>query len=309
MDLSNKTELISYLKSHGLYTKSSLGQNFLVDKNSLDKIVEAAELDDNDLVMEIGSGLGTLTSELVKHSERVFSVELDERLANLLACNFSIINSQLPTNNQCQNDQFNNWVFENSMKVAKLKIDNSELSLVQGDILNVNIPELVGDKPYKVVANIPYYITSRIIQFFLTQQNKPLLIVLLVQKEVAERITSSPGGMSVLSLSVQSYGEPEIVDIVPKSSFFPAPKVDSAILKIKNIKFKLNISEQDFFRIVKIGFASRRKTLINNLAAGLHLDKEKARSIIEKIGLKENIRAQELNLEQWESLVKAACGS
>lgn len=271
MDLTNKSELLEYLKKNNLWAKKGLGQNFLVDKNALNKIVEAAEIKENNLVIEVGPGVGTLTSELIKQAGEVAAVEMDEKLAELLG-----------------------QQFKNSLKI------------ICSDILSVNLNELVGNRKYKVVANIPYYITSKIIELFLTAENKPESIVLLVQKEVAERICAKAGAMSVLSISVQLYGKPEIVGIVPKESFFPSPKVDSAILRIASIQNTDN-SKQDeklFFRCVHIGFASRRKTLANNLSAGYHIDKKKASDIINAIGLSESVRAQELSIEDWKRLTQ-----
>jgi len=298
MNLSNKEELIQYLKSHGLWAKKSFGQNFLVDEVALDKIVEAADLKSDDIVIEVGPGAGTLTERLVGGAKKVIAVELDCDLAELLVNKFSIINFQLSNNDQLNNSSINklndHW---------NLKLDHSELEIVQSDILKLNIPDLVGDKSYKVVANIPYYITSKIINSFLTAENKPEQIILLVQKEVAERITAKPGDLSILSISVQIYGSPEIAGIVRADSFFPAPKVDSAILKISDIHpWDLSVSEKDLFRLVKIAFASKRKTLMNNLSAGYHLDKEKIASIIKEIGLGPNARAQDLSIKEWEAL-------
>lgn len=316
MDLTDKKQLIEYLQKNGLYTKNSLGQNFLVDKGALEKIVEAAGLvphptspcegeeNKGDLVIEVGPGVGTMTQELVKYANDVLAVEIDEKLAGLLMSGSAAVRGDgIP-------DQ----------------VRDDKLVVINEDILKVNIPELVGGRKYKVVANIPYYITSKIINLFLTTALKPETIVVLTQKEVAERICAKPGEMSVLSVSVQTYGEPEIVGIVPSSSFFPAPKVDSAILRIKNIhEFNKNvmgslaslnpptggfamgrddriINEKDFFRTVHIGFASRRKTLLNNLMAGYHIKREKAEDIIKSVGLNENVRAQELGISQWKTL-------
>ena len=180
--------------------------------------------------------------------------------------------------------------------------DNSKLKIINQDGLDFD-PESFKLKAngYKVVANIPYNITSLIIRKFLEAENKPSAMVLLVQKEVAQRIVARAGEMSLLSVSVQFFAEPEIVSIVKNTSFFPTPKIDSAIIKIKikNQKLKIKIKERDFFRIVKFGFASRRKTLENNLVAGLHIDKTQASDIIKKAGLPEKIRAQELTVEEW----------
>lgn len=273
MDLTNKENLISYLKAKGLFTKHSLGQNFLVDQGSLDRILEAAGIEKGDFVIEVGPGLGVLTQKLIQKSAKVLAVEIDERLAAILRADFK----------NCHN-----------------------LEVINQDILKLNLfKALEGRENYKVVANIPYYITSKILRLFLETAKKPQKIVLLVQKEVAERICASAGEMSVLAASVQAYGDPKIVDIVRKDSFFPAPKVDSAILEIDNIAFKLSdIFEKDFFRTVKIGFAERRKTLVNNLSSGYRIDKKEASAIIKKVGLEQNIRAQELTISEWEALAK-----
>ncbi|HOX40693.1 MAG TPA: rRNA adenine dimethyltransferase family protein [bacterium] len=316
-DLADKAQLIQYLQAHGLYTKKGLGQNFLVDRGALERIVDSAEIRPDDCILEVGPGLGTLTQHLVGAHRRVVSVEIDDKIANLLVCQFSSINDsrrdpftgQFPINNQCSN--IKNCKIENSLKIAKLKIDNSRLDIVNGDILKVNVPELLGDcRSYKVVANIPYYITSKILRLFLEQTpKKPETIVILTQKELAERVCAKPGEMSLLSVSVQAYGNPEIVGIVKRDSFFPAPEVDSAILRIAIINDQFSIfndkeklSQKDFFRCVRIGFASRRKTLLNNLSAGYRLEKKVVLDILSEAGLDEYIRAQELSIAEWEKL-------
>lgn len=316
INLTNKRELIHFLKQNKLWAKKSFSQNFLVDKDSLDKIVEAAVLDSDNtthlpspqrveenkeiqknipekeegLVLEIGPGLGVLTQELVKKTNTVIAVELDKDLANLL-------HEQFPSN----------IIFRDDRDCFTSLAMTKGLHIINDDILKINLDEVIGKSNYKIVANIPYAITSRILQLFLSRKHQPELMVLLVQKEVAERVCAEPGDMSILSVSVQLYGEPEIVDIVPAESFFPAPKVDSAILKIriKNNELRdLEGSEKSFFRCVHIGFASRRKTLLNNLAAGYHLPKEKVSDILKSIGFSENIRAQELSVDDWKTLTK-----
>jgi len=298
MDLTDRSQLLEYLKANGLWAKHGLGQNFLVSREVLDSIIEAAELKPHptspskgeELIIEVGPGVGTLTKELIQHAGKVVAVELDEKLAGLLKSN-----KELGIRNKGEAENPNTYPI----------IPNTNLEIINADILKLNIPELIGSKKYKVVANIPYYITSKIIQLFLTQTNKPELVVMLVQKEVAERICARPGEMSTLSISVQAYGEPEIIQIVPKESFFPIPKVDSAILRIRIRNKELGIrDEQAFFRLVHIGFASRRKTLANNLSAGLQIDKNQAADIIKEVGLGENIRAQELSVGDWGKLEK-----
>ena len=229
MDLSDKTQLIQYLKLNGLYTKHSLGQNFLVDREVLEKIVETAEIAPDDLVIEIGPGVGTLTVELVKKAGKIIAVEMDDKLAELLGQLFHC--SIVPL----LGSKDNRATCPSGRRVEQ----SSNLEIINADILKLNISELTKDCPaYKVVANIPYYITSKILQLFLTLENKPESITLLVQKEVAERICAKPGHLSVLAISVQAYGEPEIISVVPKESFFPAPAVDSAIIRIKTHKFR-----------------------------------------------------------------------
>lgn len=284
MDLTDKNQLLDYLKQYGLWTNKGLGQNFLVDRVALEKIIEAAEIKSDDYIVEIGPGVGTLTEELVKKAGEVLSVEIDTKLAQLLNC---YIVKLLGGLSNIAIEQYNNNKFE----------------IINADILKLNLNEIIKDKPYKVVANIPYYITSKIISLFLSREHKPELIVLLVQKEVAERICAKPGDMSVLAVSVQLYGKPEIVDIVPKESFFPSPKVDSAILKVDRIQNTDNsFDEKKFFRTVHIGFAARRKTLLNNLMVGYQLDRNKVLDILNKMGLSENVRAQELSIEKWKEL-------
>ncbi len=313
MDLTDKSELLQYLKKNGLWAKKGLGQNFLVDRGALDKIIETAEFapplappqKGGELVVEVGPGVGTLTSELIKRAGEVVAVEMDEKLAKLLE-------KQLCHSREGGNLETGSQILPppltppraggEPLSVQSGMTTKNKLKIINADILKTNLNELVGDRKYKVVANIPYYITSKIIELFLTAENKPESIVLLVQKEVAERICAEPGEMSVLSVSVQLYGKPEIVGIVPKESFFPSPKIDSAILKIV-ISSQLSVvsreQERTFFRCVHIGFASRRKTLANNLSAGYHIDKKTASDIIEAIGLRPDVRAQNLSVNDW----------
>lgn len=273
IDLTDKQQLIKYLQTQGLYTKKKLGQNFLIDRDVLNKIIEAADLDSKDIAIEIGPGLGVLTQELILKAKKVVSVELDDKLASLL----------------------------------KENIRSDNLEIINSDVLKLNLNSVLSNYPkYKVVANIPYYITSKIIKLFLTAEKKPESIIVLVQKEVAERICARPGDMSVLALSVQLYGDPNIIGIVDKTSFFPAPEVDSAILKIDNIGYKKpEIDEKVLFRTIKIGFASRRKTLSNNFAAGFRLNKDKVNDIISSIGIDPGKRAEELSLDEWVKLARA----
>jgi len=201
------------------------------------------------------------------------------------------------------NDKF---LISNVKLNPKSQIPNdNRLKIFSGDILDFDMEDKryqLTAKSYKLVANIPYYITGAVLEKFLSAEHKPELIVLLVQKEVAERICAQKGEMSLLSISVQYYGQPEIVDIVKSSSFFPEPKVDSAILKIKTKNQKPKNSDKDFFKVVKVGFRARRKTLFNNLKSGTNLNSGQIEQILAKMGLDKNIRAQELSVARWQEL-------
>ena len=248
-----------------LRPKKSLGQNFLKSEKIAREIVEAGEVGLEDIVLEVGPGKGILTEELLKKAKKVIAVEKDEQLAELLRTKFC-----------------------DSRKVSSLEV-------VSSDILKFN-PTACNLQPnsYKLIANIPYYITSHFLRTFLESDNQPSLMVLMVQKEVAERIVGIKE--SLLSISVKAYGRPEIIRKVPASYFSPAPKVDSAVLKISGISknFFQDIGEKKFFETAKKGFSQKRKMLINNLKA----DKESFRAC--NIG--EKARAEEVSLEQWKCL-------
>jgi 16S rRNA (adenine1518-N6/adenine1519-N6)-dimethyltransferase len=258
--------------------KKSLGQNFLRDKKILDKIIEAANLKADDFILEVGPGQGVLTEELAKHTEKVVAIELDNNLIKPLKKRFAGIKN---------------------------------VEIIHADILKINLKSQIsnlayqqaGLKNYKVIANIPYYITSKIIRLFLESEIPPVEMILMVQKEVAERIVATPGQMSILAISVQYYAESELLFAVSRNSFDPMPEVDSAVIKISNVKSQISkIESKHFFRIVKAGFSSKRKTLVNNLSNTFQLDKKVVAEMIQKIGLKPTVRAQELSIENWKKL-------
>lgn len=269
-----------------LSKKKSLGQNFLRDENILKKIVQSAEVDKSDKVLEIGPGDGALTVELLRQAGQIIAVEKDQRL-------------QAPGSPLLKLQQ--QFLDKNK--------EESKLKLYFQDILEINLPEILQtnnfmNNGYKVVANIPYYITGKIIRLLFQLKDRPTLIVLLTQKEVAERICATTGKNSIISLAVQYYAQPEITTIVPKEAFEPIPKVDSAILKMV-LKKEEDIDKQeekDFFRLIKIGFSSPRKKLLNNLSAGLQVDKEAIEKIFQQMNIKLNIRAEELSLAEWKKL-------
>ena len=263
---------------NNLQPKKSLGQNFLKNDNILNQIIESADFQEDEKVLEIGPGKGVLTEKLLERSAKVIAVEKDESLVDFLAGKF------------------------------EKEIKSGKLVLVAGDVLEINLQELFKENDfddYKLVANIPYYITGKILRLFLDIESKPTLMVLLVQKEVAERICAKQGKGSILSNVVNYFGKAEFVGKVEKENFDPVPKVDSAIIKISIKKSKKNQDyEKKFFRIIKIGFSSPRKTLINNLSSGLQKNKKEVGEILKKAELDLALRPQNLSLEDWRKIVE-----
>ena len=275
--------------------KKSLGQNFLKDESVLDKIVLAGELMAEDNVLEIGPGEGALTKKLVENVKRVVAIEKDSRLADE--------NSSL--------QQIQNSCNKPASPTGRQELVQAELKLYFGDILDVNLPSILEENnfdknKYKVIANIPYYITGKILRLLFQQKPLPSNIVLLVQKEVADRIEAKNSRQSILSLSVQYYADVKIIDYVSRDAFEPAPKVDSAILKITPFQNTEDDqkNEENFFKLVKMGFSSPRKVLINNLKNGLKVSRAKMEKIFLESGLDINIRAEKLQVNEWKRLVK-----
>jgi 16S rRNA (adenine1518-N6/adenine1519-N6)-dimethyltransferase len=264
------SEIKNFFKKYKIFPKKWLGQNFLISKEVLRKIVEAAEISKKDKILEIGPGIGNLTIELAKRAKKVIAVEKDKRMIEILKENLK---------------------------------DFKNVKIVQGDILKLE-PRSYTLKTYKVVANIPYYLTSRLIRKFLETKNKPKSMVLMVQKEVAQRICAKPPKMNLLAVSVQFYANPKIISFVPKDCFWPKPKVDSAILKISNLKTQNLKLKKLFFKIVKAGFSHPRKQLINNLSKGLKIEKEKIKKWLLENKIKPEKRAESLSIEDWLNLVK-----
>lgn len=286
LNLINPDTIQSILKKYNLAPNKFLGQNFLIDKNVLDKIIEAADVKDGDNVLEIGPGLGTLTEALFQKGANVIAIEKDKDLIPVLRDNLK---------------------------------DFETVTIIQDDFLELDFYSILfkkegggelisgfGSKSYKVISNIPYYITSPVLRKILTAETKPREIVFLVQREVAERISAKACDMSFISVFVQFYGTPEVIEIVKPESFWPAPKVESAILKIV-LDQKRKISEKEkkeLWRLVKIGFATRRKTLANNLSAGLRIPRGKIEEILKSLGFSAKARAQELSVENWLKLLE-----
>lgn len=255
---------------HNSIPKKSLGQHWLADPTALESICDAADLNSDDVVLEIGPGLGTLTQLLVQRARQVIAVEFDLQLA-----------AKLPS-----------------------LVTAGNLQVTAANILNFDLDHL--PKGYKVVANIPYYLTSNLLQVLCEANNPPKQMSLLVQKEVAQRVAARPGAMSLLSVSVQYYCEATLGMIVPAQLFTPPPKVDSQVLALAYRPEPLfnDVDPKKFFRVVKAGFSQRRKKLRSSLAAGLHLSKTAVDELLQACNIDPNGRPQELTLEQWHAIYK-----
>ncbi len=260
------------LKRYHIQPKKSLGQNFLVEPAGLMKVIDAAELSGSEEVLEIGAGLGSLTYLLAQTCARVTTVEIDRHMLEPLA------EALKPFTN---------------------------VQIVPGDILELDPATLVSQENYVVVANIPYYITSAIIRHLLEAAFKPSRVILTIQKEVAQRIVARDGKMSLLSLSVFVFGEPEIVSTIPAGSFFPAPDVDSAVLRIRLHPEPLIPSSQLdlFFKLAHAGFGQKRKTLRNSLSAGLSLPTNEVEVRLLEVDIEPSRRAETLSMAEWARLV------
>ena len=270
------------LKKHNLRPKKSLGQNFLTDPKHLRKIIQAAELSANDIVLEIGPGLGALTQLLVNKARTVAAVELDQKM----------------------------------VKALQTEIQGDNFHLLQGNILNLDpaaalqsvLPHFSPGDDYVVVANLPYYITSAILRHLLEAPHPPRRLTLTMQKEVARRIVAGPGKMSVLAVSVQFYGQPSLCHTIPPKAFTPPPKVDSAVLRVDRYATPpVQVDDPArYFRVVKAGFGQKRKQLRNALAAGLHKPPQEIAALLESVGIDPRRRAETLSLQEWAVLERVS---
>ncbi len=275
-------DIPSLLRRYNLRPDKKLGQNFLIDPNALQQVVDSAGVRQEDTVLEIGPGLGGLTRLLSKRARRVIAVELDSRLIPAL---------------------------------EEILAPYPNVELVHADILafdplqifrEANPPQ-PSTESYKVVANIPYYITSALIRHMIEAPIRPSCLVLTIQKEVAERITAQPDDMNLLALSVQVYGNPQITARIPASAFYPSPEVESAVIRIDIYRqpvFPPQVLES-FFRLAKAGFSQKRKTLRNALSGGLGVPAQKVSDWLVSYGIDPNRRAETLSLEEWGELALA----
>lgn len=262
------------LKKHGIKPKKSLGQNFLVEPAGLNKVIEAADLTSDDEVLEIGAGLGSLTFLLAQCARQVTAVEIDRAM-------FAPLREALT--------EFNN------------------VRIVEGDILDLKPDELMQNQDYIVVANIPYYISSAIIRHLMEAELRPKRVVLTVQKEVAERVQAKDGKMSLLSLSVQVFGQVSMAGTIPAGSFVPVPEVDSAVLKIQLFPEPLiPLDQQDaFFKLAHAGFGQKRKTLRNSLSTGLGISSSDIEGLLLDSSINPQRRAETLTINEWKLLTEA----
>lgn len=257
------------LNKYGTRPSKIMGQNFLIDRLTLNNIIKTAELAQNDTILEIGPGIGTLTKELAQKAEKVIAVEKDKTMVDIL----------------------------------KETIQNfHNIEIIKGNALTTNYSLPTN---YKIVSNIPYYLTSPLIRKFLEADNKPESMVLMVQREVAQRICSKPPNMSLLAVSVQFYSEPKVISYVSKKCFWPSPKVDSAIIKISNLKRHKSVDAERFFKVVKAGFSQPRKQLANNLSRSLKKDKKDIQQWLLKNNINPSKRAETLSISDWENLVNS----
>ena len=258
------------LRAHGLHPRKGLGQNFLISQTALQNIVAAADLSVEDVVVEVVAGLGTLTRLLAKQAGRVVAVELDSDLVGILRGELA---------------------------------DLPNVEIVHGDILQISDLGL-AHREYKVVGNLPYYITSAVLRRFLEREPRPEIMVVTVQREVAERIVAEPGEMSLLAVSVQFYGQPSIVARIKAGSFYPPPQVDSAVVRIDvgehpAVLLGKGTDDEAFFRVVRAGFGQRRKMLRNALSAGLGMAPVRVEEALRQAGVEPIRRAQTLSLDEW----------
>ena len=261
------------LNEFDMKADKSLGQNFLHDSSALQQIIDAAEIQKSDIVLEIGPGFGSLTRYLALLAGKVICVELDHDFIPIL---------------------------------GRVLTPYSNIEIIEGDILKIRISNLVHDENYLVVANVPYNITSAIFRHLLDNFPRPKRLVLTIQKEVAQRICAEPGNMSLLALSVQIYGKPRIANIISAECFYPVPKVESAIIRVDMNPEPLISQEllEPFFLLAKAGFSQKRKTLRNSISAGLRITKEDAAFLLENSGIDPMRRAETLSIPEWSVLTK-----
>jgi 16S rRNA (adenine1518-N6/adenine1519-N6)-dimethyltransferase len=267
-DLTRPHTLRKLLQAHGMRPLKSFGQHFLVDRGVLERMVAAAELQSSDQVLEVGAGTGVLTRELARRAGRVVAVELERDMLRLLRATTAAY---------------------------------ANVEIVERNLLAFDPGTAFGEQPYKLVANLPYYLTAAALRHFLENAHPPALLVVMVQYEVARRITASPGDLSLLGVSVQLFGKPRLLERVPARAFYPPPQVDSALLRVE-VAPVVTLAPQEraaFFRVVQAGFSGRRKQLHNALVQGLALPATTVRACLARAGIAPERRAETLSVAEW----------
>lgn len=310
-NLTKPTHLKDLCKKYNLSPSKKYGQNYLISEGVIDKIINATELQKSDTVIEIGPGFGILTFALAKQVKKVIAFEIERKLQPYWEEELRDVKTKRLSTHSPRRAQQGGSVSDGK--------DFGDIEIIWGNALSQLMTYDLRLKTYKVVANIPYQITSNLLRVLLEAENKPDSITVMVQKEVAERICAKPrsagsgqaGEMSLLAVSVQYYGEPKIVAKVSKGNFWPSPKVDSAVLHISTrAPEHQSTREFDklFFKVVKAGFKNKRKQLWRNLSEGLGLDKEEVKRILVDVAGNEKVRAEELGVEEWREVVKNIYG-
>ena len=271
MDLTNKTIIKDLLKKHRTGPEKYLGQHFILSKKALTQMIKAAGIKPNDTVIEIGPGLGTLTQELAKTGAKIIAIEKDLKMINIL---------------------------------GETLTGHKNIKIIQADARGDKLGIKIAKNKYKIVANLPYNVATFLIRQWLELKNSPKLMVLMIQKEVAQRMTAKPPHMNLLAVSTQFLAIAKVVDYVPAKAFWPKPKVDSAIIKIVPKKRPPQKTRRAFFAVVKAGFSQPRKQLIGNLTKKLKTPREKLMEIFKNLNISERARAENLSLEQWILLAK-----
>ncbi len=269
-DTNSRIAVQNLLKKYKAKPQKRFGQNFLVNRRIIGLFAEAANITENDIVLEIGPGMGVLTKELAQKASKVIAIEKDPLMVRVL---------------------------------RETLADFKNVEIVQADARKID-PEKLGLKPknYKLTGNLPFYLTAHLIRRFLESETNPKEMIFLIQKEVGQRICSKIPDMNLLAVSVQFYATPKIITYVPKKSFWPEPKVDGAIIKIINNKKWKTVNEKMFFKIAKFGFSQPRKQILNNLSHGLKLDKKIVKDWLLKNKINPEQRAETLDVENWINL-------
>lgn len=272
MENLTRNKIKKICRKIGFFPQRQSGQNFLYKKNIIKEIVNPARLTNKDVVLEIGPGLGFMTEEIADQAERVIAIELDKRLSLYLSGKFK---------------------------------GKKNIEIINQDIFKVDLDKYFKDLEYILISNLPYNITSLVLRNFLSQKPRPKKIILTIQKEVAERILAVPGKMSLLSVITQFYSDPALKKKIGPENFWPSPKIESTVIIFENIGQKDHkVDEEKFLRLVKTGFSAKRKKLSNNLKNGLEIPPEISEKNLEKLGLRPDLRAQDLSLQNWVDLSK-----